>query len=119
MVNVGVFGATGQVGTVMRALLVERNFPVDGLRFFASARSKGKRLPWAGGDIEVEDAADADYSGIDIALFSIGDKESKVLAPKVAAAGATVIDNSKAWRMDPDVPLVVPEVNAHALASIP
>ena len=116
--RLGLFGATGQVGTVMRTLLAQRTFPVDSIRYFASPRSAGKRLPWLDGDVEVEDAWTADYSGIDIALFSVGADASKELAPKVAAAGATVVDNSKAWRMDPDVPLVVPEVNAHALADI-
>ena len=116
--RVGLFGATGQVGTVMRTLLVERGFPVDDIRYFASARSKGKRLPWKDGEVEVEDSWSGDYAGIDLALFSVGADASKELAPQVAAAGATVIDNSKAWRMDPDVPLVVPEVNAHALAEI-
>jgi len=117
--NVGVFGATGQVGGVMRALLDERNFPVDELRFFASARSAGTKLMWRDREITVEDAATADFSGLDIALFSAGGATSKELAPKVAAAGAIVIDNSSAWRMDPDVPLVVPEVNAAELAEIP
>lgn len=117
--NVGVFGATGQVGGVMRALLVERNFPTDRVRFFASARSAGRTLGWKGTEIVVEDAASADFAGLDIALFSAGGATSKELAPRVAAAGATVIDNSSAWRMDPDVPLVVPEVNADALDSIP
>lgn len=116
---VGVFGATGQVGTVMRELLDERAFPVDDVRFFASSRSAGKRLPWKGGDVEVEDSAAASYAGLDIALFSNGKEASRLLAPEVAAAGAVVIDNSSAWRMDPDVPLVVADVNAHALQSIP
>ena len=113
--NVGVFGATGQVGGVMRTLLDERDFPVDELRFFASARSAGTTLRWRDRDIVVEDASTADFAGLDIALFSAGGATSKTLAPKVAAAGAIVIDNSSAWRMDPDVPLVVPEVNADAL----
>ncbi|MFN8049837.1 MAG: aspartate-semialdehyde dehydrogenase [Acidimicrobiales bacterium] len=117
--NVGVFGATGQVGGVMRTLLEERNFPVDELRFFASSRSAGTVLTWNGRDITVEDAATADFSGLDIALFSAGGATSKAIAPAVAAAGAIVIDNSSAWRMDPDVPLVVPEVNADALDDIP
>ncbi len=116
--RIGIVGATGQVGTVMRTLLAERQFPIRELRYFASPRSAGKRLPWQGGDIEVEDAWTADYSGLDIVLFSVGSDASAELAPKVAAAGAIVVDNSKAWRMDPDVPLVVPEVNAHALADI-
>ena len=117
--NIGVYGATGQVGGVMRALLAERDLPVASLRFFASARSAGRTLPWKGTEIEVEDAAVADHSGIDIALFSAGGATSKALAPTVTAAGATVVDNSSAWRMDPDVPLVVAEVNPHALDSIP
>jgi aspartate-semialdehyde dehydrogenase len=93
--------------------------PVASLRYFASARSAGRTLPWRDGEITVEDADTADYSGLDIALFSAGATASRVLAPKVAAAGATVIDNSSAWRMDPDVPLVVSEVNPHALAHRP
>jgi aspartate-semialdehyde dehydrogenase len=117
--RVGVFGATGQVGSVMRALLVERAFPVDEIRFFASARSAGTTLPWAGGEVTVEDSATADFSGIDIALFSNGGAASKELAPKVAAAGAVVVDNSSAWRKDPEVPLVVSEVNADDLDTIP
>ena len=115
-IRLGLFGATGQVGTVMRTLLAERAFPVDSIRYFASPRSVGKRLPWLDGEIEVEDAWGGDYAGIDIALFSVGADASAELAPRVAAAGATVVDNSKAFRMHPDVPLVVPEVNAHALA---
>jgi len=117
--RIGVFGATGQVGSVMRALLAERAFPVDEIRYFASARSAGTTLPWAGGDVTVEDSATADFSGIDIALFSNGGAASKELAPKVAAAGAIVVDNSSAWRKDPDVPLVVSEVNADDLDTIP
>ncbi|WP_406831316.1 aspartate-semialdehyde dehydrogenase [Pedococcus sp. KACC 23699] len=117
--RIGVFGATGQVGSVMRALLAERAFPVDEIRFFASARSAGTTLPWAGGEITVEDSATADFSGLDIALFSNGGAASKELAPKVAAAGAVVIDNSSAWRKDPEVPLVVSEVNADDLDTIP
>src|SRR3954468_11098429 len=109
--RVGVVGATGQVGAVMRRLLAERAFPVDEIRFFASARSAGSTLPWRGGDVVVEDASTADPSGMDIALFSIGGSASKDIAPRFAAAGAIVIDNSSAWRMDPDVPLVVSEVN--------
>lgn len=116
--RVGVVGATGQVGTVMRSLLVERNFPVDEIRFFASPRSAGKRLGWLDGDVEVEDAWTSDYRGLDVALFSVGADASAELAPRVAAAGVTVIDNSKAWRMDPDVPLVVAEVNPHALGEM-
>ena len=117
--QIGIVGATGQVGGVMRAVLAERQFPVSGLRLFASSRSAGRRLPWADGEVEVEDAATADYAGLDIVLFSAGGATSRELAPRVAASGAVVIDNSSAWRMDPGVPLVVPEVNAHALDSIP
>ncbi|WP_168582607.1 aspartate-semialdehyde dehydrogenase [Gephyromycinifex aptenodytis] len=117
--RIAVFGATGQVGGVMRALLAERNFPVDDIRFFASSRSAGTTLPWKGSEITVEDSATADFSGIDIALFSNGGTASKELAPKVAAAGATVVDNSSAWRKDPQVPLVVSEVNADDLNDMP
>jgi aspartate-semialdehyde dehydrogenase len=109
--RVGVFGATGQVGGVMRKLLKERRFPINELRFFASARSAGRRLPWGDDQIIVEDAAAADFTGLDLALFSMGKAASLVIAPKVAAAGGIVIDNSSAWRMDPEVPLVVSEVN--------
>jgi aspartate-semialdehyde dehydrogenase len=117
--RVAVVGATGQVGTVMRAMLAERAFPVDDIRFLASARSAGSRLSWGDGDVVVEDAATADLAGIDIALCSAGATSSRELSPRLAAAGAIVIDNSSAWRMDPDVPLVVPEVNRHTLASTP
>jgi aspartate-semialdehyde dehydrogenase len=103
----------------MLSILGERDFPVDELRCFASARSAGRTLTWKGGEVTVEDAEAASYDGLDIALFSAGATASRALAPRVAAAGATVIDNSSAWRMDPEVPLVVPEVNAHALDSIP
>jgi aspartate-semialdehyde dehydrogenase len=111
MVNIGVIGATGQVGQVMRALLHERDFPATSVRFFASARSQGKKLEFRGQQIEVEDAETADPSGLDIALFSAGAAMSRVQAPRFAAAGAIVIDNSSAFRKDPDVPLVVSEVN--------
>jgi aspartate-semialdehyde dehydrogenase len=114
--TVAVVGATGQVGAVMRRLLAESALPIDRIRFFASARSAGTTLPWRGSDIIVEDAETSDPSGIDIALFSAGGSTSKALAPKFAAAGAVVIDNSSAWRMDPDVPLVVSEVNPQAIA---
>ncbi|MDO8731376.1 MAG: aspartate-semialdehyde dehydrogenase [Actinomycetota bacterium] len=113
--HVAVVGATGQVGTVMRRLLEEREFPIERIRYMASARSAGSTLPWRGQDIVIEDAETADLSGIDIALFSAGGSTSKALAPKFAAAGAVVIDNSSAWRMDPDVPLVVSEVNPQAI----
>ncbi|MEV0683795.1 aspartate-semialdehyde dehydrogenase [Nocardia sp. NPDC050378] len=118
-VRVGVVGATGQVGAVMRKLLEERDFPADEVRFFASARSAGKTLPWRGGEIVVEDTETADPSGLDIALFSAGATMSRVQAPRFAAAGVTVIDNSSAWRKDPDVPLVVSEVNPEVTRSLP
>ncbi len=117
--RVGIFGATGQVGGVMRRLVDERCFPVDEMRYFASHRSAGSKLDWRGTPIAVEDADGADFSGLEIALFSCGKTTSLWLAPRVATAGATVVDNSSAWRMDPQVPLVVSEVNPEALASIP
>ena len=117
--RIGIVGATGQVGAVMRSILAERQFPVTQLRLFASARSAGRMLPWGEGEIVVEDADTADYAGLDIVLFSAGGSTALTLAPRVAESGAIVVDNSSAWRMDPQVPLVVPEVNAHALDSIP
>jgi aspartate-semialdehyde dehydrogenase len=111
MVAIGVVGATGQVGQVMRRLLDERDFPATTVRFFASSRSQGRKLTFRGQEIEVEDAETADPTGLDIALFSAGKTMSLVQAPRFAAAGVTVIDNSSAWRNDPDVPLVVSEVN--------
>ncbi|OBB13255.1 aspartate-semialdehyde dehydrogenase [Mycolicibacterium setense] len=111
MVAIGVVGATGQVGQVMRTLLEQRNFPASSVRFFASARSEGKKLTFRGQEIEVENSETADPSGLDIALFSAGATMSRVQAPRFAAAGAVVVDNSSAWRKDPDVPLVVSEVN--------
>ncbi|WP_084077416.1 aspartate-semialdehyde dehydrogenase [Demequina sp. NBRC 110057] len=116
--TIAVVGATGQVGTVMRELVGQR-FPQAEVRFFASARSAGKTLPHLGRDITVEDIASGDYSGIDIAIFSAGGGPSKEFAPQFAAAGAVVVDNSSAWRMDPEVPLVVSEVNPEALNDIP
>ena len=113
--TVAVVGATGQVGGVMRRLLEERDFPVGRIRYIASARSAGTTLPWKGSEVLVEDIATADLSGIDIALFSAGGSTSKEHAPRFAEAGAVVIDNSSAWRMDPDVPLIVSEVNPDAL----
>jgi aspartate-semialdehyde dehydrogenase len=112
---VAVVGATGQVGSVMRRLLEERDFPVGTIRYIASARSAGTTLPWKGTEVVVEDIATADLSGIDIALFSAGGSTSKAHALRFAEAGAIVIDNSSAWRMDPDVPLVVSEVNPEAI----
>ena len=102
----------------MCSILDERDFPLDDLRLFASHRSVGRRLSFRGDDVIVEDAATADLAGMDIALFSSGATASRELAPRFAGAGAVVVDNSSAWRMDPDVPLVVPEVNAGALGSI-
>ena len=113
--RIGIVGATGQVGGVMRAVLDEGLVAVDELRLFASERSAGRRLDWQGTSLVVEDAASADFRGLDVVLFSAGGATSRVLAPKVAAAGAVVIDNSSAWRMDDDVPLVVAEVNPEAI----
>ena len=104
---------------MMRSILAERRFPAESVRFFASARSAGRTLRWDGDDVVVEDVVGADFTGMDVALFSCGAKTSLDLAPRVAGAGAIVIDNSSAWRMDPEVPLVVPEVNREALDSIP
>ena len=115
--TVGVVGATGQVGTVMRRLLDERDFPLERVRFFASARSAGSTLPWRGADVVVEDASSADVSGLDIAVFSAGAATSRAIAERYAAAGAVVVDNSSAWRMHPDVPLVVSEVNGDEVAN--
>jgi aspartate-semialdehyde dehydrogenase len=114
-VRIGVVGATGQVGAVVRRLLEERDFPVAEIRFFASARSAGTTLQWKGADVVVEDAATADPAGLDIAIFSAGATTSKAQAPRFAEAGVLVIDNSSGWRMDPEVPLVVSEVNPHAI----
>lgn len=112
-------GATGQVGGVMRQVLAEREFPAEQVRLFASARSAGRTLRWRDTDVTVEDAETADYRGLDIVLFSAGKGTSRELAPKVAETGAVVIDNSSAWRMDPEVPLVVAEVNPEAAAIRP
>ncbi|AGW42348.1 aspartate-semialdehyde dehydrogenase [Leifsonia xyli subsp. cynodontis DSM 46306] len=114
--SIAVVGATGQVGAVIRRLLDEREFPVGRIRLFASSRSAGTTLPFRGEDVVVEDVEVADVSGIDIALFSAGATGSKAHAPRFAEAGAIVIDNSSGWRMDPDVPLIVSEVNPEAIA---
>ncbi|MDO4718583.1 MAG: aspartate-semialdehyde dehydrogenase, partial [Propionibacteriaceae bacterium] len=114
-----IVGATGQVGRVMRALLEDSDTPVAKMRYFASARSAGTALPWRGQDVVVEDVADADFDGIDIAIFSAGGATSREYAPRFAAAGAVVIDNSSAWRKDPAVPLVVSEVNPQDIADRP
>ena len=115
--TVAVVGATGQVGTVIRTLLEERNFPLGQIRFFSSARSAGKTLTFRGRDITVEDVETADKRGIDIALFSAGGAASRKYADEFARAGATVIDNSSAFRLEDDVPLVVSEVNPEAIGS--
>jgi aspartate-semialdehyde dehydrogenase len=112
---IGVVGATGQVGVAMRQILLERGFPADEVRFFASARSAGTVLPFGDREVVVEDASTADPSGLDVALFSAGATTSRALAPRFAEAGAIVVDNSSAFRMDPDVPLVVSEVNPDAI----
>jgi aspartate-semialdehyde dehydrogenase len=117
--SVGIVGATGLVGSMMLELLEERGFPLGSLRLFASARSAGSTLRFGDEAIVVEDAATSDYTGLDVVFFSAGGSTSKALAPRVAAAGAIVIDNSSAWRSDPQVPLVVAEVNPDALAAIP
>lgn len=117
--SVAVVGATGQVGTVMRDILVDRAFPIRELRLFATARSAGSTIEVDGREIVVEDVATADPSGIQIALFSAGATGSRAHAPRFAEAGAVVIDNSSAWRMDPEVPLVVSEVNPHAIRNLP
>ncbi len=116
--RVGIVGATGQVGGVMRRILAERDFPVEQIRYFASARSAGSTLPWGGADITVENTADASVEGLDIALFSAGATTSRAQAPRFAAAGVTVVDNSSAWRMDPTIPLVVSEVNPQAALDV-
>jgi len=111
MTKIGIVGATGQVGVAMRQILEQRNFPADEIRFFASPRSAGTVLPYAGREIVVEDAATADPSGLDIALFSAGATTSRALVPIFAERGVVVVDNSSAFRKDPDIPLVVSEVN--------
>ncbi|PKV93436.1 aspartate-semialdehyde dehydrogenase [Amycolatopsis echigonensis] len=116
--RVGVVGATGQVGAVMRKLLDERDFPVEQIRYFASARSAGRTLPWRDQEITVEDTATADLSGLDIALFSAGGATSREHASRFAEAGAIVVDNSSAFRRDPDVPLIVSEVNPEAIKDV-
>ena len=116
MTRIGIVGATGQVGVAMRQILEQRDFPLSEIRFFASARSAGTVLPYAGREVAVEGASTADPTGLDIALFSAGATTSRAQAPRFAAAGVTVVDNSSAFRMDPDVPLVVSEVNPGDLA---
>ncbi len=116
--SVGIVGATGLVGELMLSILAERAFPLASLRLFASSRSVGKRIRWLDREITVEDASEANYAGLDVVFFSAGANASREIAPRVAAAGAIVIDNSSAWRDDPEVPLVVAEVNPHALGSM-
>ncbi|PHX92741.1 MAG: aspartate-semialdehyde dehydrogenase [Acidimicrobium sp.] len=115
--SLGIVGATGMVGSVMRTLLIERKFPATTVRFFASARSAGSIIEWDGQKITVEDASTADTSDLDIAIFSAGATTSRALAEKYAAQGTIVIDNSSAWRMNPDVPLIVSEVNPEDIAN--
>src|SRR5688500_5573735 len=103
MSNVGIVGATGLVGSTMLEILAERKFPVDELRLFASARSAGKTISWNGRDVTIEDVDGASFKGLDVVLFSAGGSISKAVGPKAAADGAVVVDNSSAWRMDPDV----------------
>src|SRR3954466_15381969 len=117
MARIGIVGATGQVGVAMRQILLERGFPAEEIRFFASARSAGTVLPYGDREVTVEDASTADPSGLDIALFSAGATTSRAQAPRFAEAGVTVVDNSSAFRMDPDVPLVVSEVNPQEIAN--
>ncbi|MCL3778476.1 MULTISPECIES: aspartate-semialdehyde dehydrogenase [unclassified Actinomyces] len=118
-VSLAVIGATGQVGRVMRAMLAERGFPASRVRFLSSARSAGQVVEFRGAKVEVEDVATADLAGIDVAIFSAGGAASREHAPRFAAAGAVVVDNSSAWRKDPEVPLVVSEVNPQAIAHRP
>ncbi|GAB3988445.1 aspartate-semialdehyde dehydrogenase [Nocardioides marmoraquaticus] len=119
MARIGIVGATGQVGVAMRQILLERGFPAEEVRFFASARSAGTVLPFGDREVTVEDVATADPTGLDVALFSAGATTSRAQAPRFADAGVTVVDNSSAFRRDADVPLVVSEVNPDALSSIP
>jgi aspartate-semialdehyde dehydrogenase len=117
-INIGVVGATGQVGVAMRQILEERDFPVGEIRFFSSPRSAGKTLSWNGREVVVENAETADPTGLDIALFSAGASASRALAPRFVDAGVIVVDNSSAFRKDPAIPLVVSEVNADAMQGV-
>lgn len=114
-INVAIVGATGLVGGEMLRTLEDRKFPVETLRLLASRRSAGRSLSWKGSEIPVEPLTRSSFSNIDIALFSAGGDTSREYAPVARDAGAVVVDNSSAWRMDPEVPLVVPEVNAAAI----
>ena len=118
-VRVGVVGATGQVGGVMLSILSEREFPISELRLFASARSAGRSIEWNGRTITIEQADTADYSDLDIVLMSAGATTSRAISERIGASGPVVIDNSSAFRMDPDVPLVVSEVNPDAVGQRP
>src|SRR5690348_9572407 len=117
-INIGVVGATGQVGVAMRQILLERGFPINEVRFFASPRSAGKVLPFGDREVTVEDAATADPTGLDVALFSAGASTSRAQAQRFADAGVIVIDNSSAFRKDPAIPLVVSEVNPDAMKPV-
>ncbi len=117
-INIGVVGATGQVGVAMRQILLERNFPVGEIRFFSSARSAGKVLQFGDREVVVEDAETADPTGLDVALFSAGATASRALVPRFVDAGVIVVDNSSAFRKDPAIPLVVSEVNPEAAAEV-
>jgi aspartate-semialdehyde dehydrogenase len=116
--RLGIVGATGQVGVAMRQILLERDFPADEIRFFASPRSAGTVLPYGDRDVVVEDAATADPAGLDVALFSAGAATSRALVPAFVDAGVIVVDNSSAFRGDPEIPLVVSEVNPGALHAV-
>ena len=114
--NVAVAGATGVVGNQMLTCLEERNFPIADIKMLASARSAGKRITFRGETFVVSEMTEKSFQGVDVAFFSAGGSTSKKFAPHAAESGCVVIDNSSAWRMDPDIPLVVPEVNPHATA---
>jgi aspartate-semialdehyde dehydrogenase len=118
MVNIGVVGATGQVGVAMRQILLERSFAADQVRFFASPRSAGTVLPFGDREVVVEEAMSADPTGLDIAVFSAGASTSRAIAQRWADAGVVVVDNSSAFRRDPDIPLVVAEVNPETLEPV-
>lgn len=117
-INIGVVGATGQVGVAMRQILLERDFPVGDVRFFSSPRSAGTVLTFGDREVVVEDAETADPAGLDVALFSAGATASRALVPRFVDAGVIVVDNSSAFRKDPDIPLVVSEVNPEAAAGV-
>lgn len=117
--SVAVVGATGAVGTKMMEKLLERKFPIGSIKFLASARSAGKPIEFGGQTYTIEEAKPESFEGVDVALFSAGGAVSEALAPEAAKRGAIVIDNTSHFRMDPEVPLVVPEVNRHALKNVP